>query len=280
MKYLLLIFTWFCCAHLAHAQVYQKEVKGGNSAYENKNFADAEVNYKRATVAKPEGVEGFFNLGDALYKQGRYDEALEAYQKAGNMTTNPSLQAKIMHNVGNIYREKKQPKEAAEAYKSALRLNPNDDETRYNLAKTLRELKAQEQQNQDNKDDKKDQNKDDQKKDDNKNQDKKDQKDGQDPNKKEPPKDDKSDQQKESDKNQDAKKNEDQQKKEGQGDKPDKEPQPNEQGEKGEVKKMNPEEMKRLVEAAENAERQTRTKVNAQLKKKVKAKTKATEKDW
>ena len=258
----------------ATAQPYQKEIKNGNKAFEQKSYADAEVNYKKAATTNPEAFEGWFNLGDALYKQGRFDEALEAYEKGAQFTTDKKRVAATFHNMGNTFAQKKEHEKAAEAYKQALRLNPNDEETRYNLAKTMRALR-QEQNQQQNKDDKKDENKKDDKKE-NQEQDKN--------QKKDDPKNDKNDPQKESDKNDDAKKNQDQpkdekqdkDKKPGEGDKKD-------QGEPGEdgqpqPQKMSKEEMERLLQTIANAEKNTRAKLDK--KKKVVVKTAPGVKDW
>ena len=272
-KFLTLI-AFVCISIFATAQPYQKDIKSGNKAFEQKSFADAEVNYKKAAEANPEGFEGWFNLGDALYKQGRYDEALEAYEKGGQFAGSKYRAAAALHNIGNTYSSKKQFDKAAEAYKEALRQNPNDAETRYNLAKALRELKQQEQQNKDDKD----QNKDDKKDDKNEDQEKNDQE------KKDDPKNDQNDPQKENNENEDAKKKEDQSKeeqqsekrKEGEDDQKDKgEQQPDGQPQQ---QKMSKEEMERLLEAIANAEKQTR----AKLDKKKKAQVKVTPgvKDW
>ena len=272
-KFLTLI-AFVSISIFATAQPYQKDINNGNKAFEQKSFADAEVNYKKAAETNPEGFKGWFNLGDALYKQGRFDEALEAYQKGGQFAGSKQRAAAALHNIGNTYSSKKEYDKAAEAYKEALRQNPNDDETRYNLAKALRELRQQEQQNKDDKDQNKDKKKDEKKEDqEQKNQDKKDD-----------PKNDQNDPQQENDKNDDAKKKEDQKseeqqqqdKKQGEGDEKDKgEQQPDGQPQQ---QKMSKEEMERLLEAIANAEKQTR----AKLDKKKKAQVKATPgvKDW
>jgi Ca-activated chloride channel family protein len=148
------------------AQPYQKGVKEGNRAFELKAYDEAEVNYKKATTENPEGFAGWFNLGDALYKQERYDEALKAYQKGAELSPDMKKAAATMHNIGNSFAAQDKYQQAVEAYKAALRMNPEDDETRYNLAKALRELKQQQQQqNQDQNQKKQDQKKDQEKQD-------------------------------------------------------------------------------------------------------------------
>lgn len=268
-----LTLTIFLATNLiSTAQPYQKDIRNGNKAFEQKSFADAEVNYKKAAEANPEAFEGWFNLGDALYKQGRFDEALEAYEKGAQFTTDKKRAAATFHNIGNAFAQKKELEKASEAYKQALRLNPNDQETRYNLAKTIQAMRQQQNQ-QENKDDKKDENQEDDKKE-NKEQDKN--------QKKDDPKNDKNDPQKESDENDDAKKNEDQpkdekqdkDKKQGDGEQKDK----SDPEKDGQPQKMSKEEMERLLEAIANAEKNTRAKLDK--KKKVQVKTAPGVKDW
>lgn len=259
---------------LATAQPYQKDIKNGNAAFEKKAFDEAEVNYKKATEKSPEAFEGWFNLGNALYKQKRFDEALEAYQKGAQFAGNKERAAAAMHNIGNTFSAQKQYDKAVEAYKAALRLNPNDEQTRYNLAKALRELKQQQQQNKEKNDQKKDNKKDD------KNQ----EKDKENPEKKDDPKTDKNDPQKEKE-GDNAKKKQDQPKDENQQNK-EKKQGGGEQKEKGEQhpdgqpqqQRMSKEEMDRLLQTIANAEKQTRAKIDK--KKKVKVKTTPGVKDW
>jgi len=173
-------------------------------------------------------------------------------------------QAQAYHNIGNAMMEQKQYGPAVEAYKNSLRRNPNDDETRYNLA-VAQKLKKKEEQNQqgdgdDNKDNKDQQNKDQNKKDKDKkdNKDQKDKKDG----------DDKDDQ-----KNKDKGDQDQQNKKKDEGDKKDEQkeqPKP-QQG------KMSKEQIEQLLESLNNEEKKTQKKMNVQKGKGRKVKQ---EKDW
>ncbi len=71
------------------------------------------------------------NLGDALYGAGKYDEALEAYQRA--IKLNPALGDDVYCKLGNI-RYKWQEKDQAMAYwERALALNPDNQSLRANL---------------------------------------------------------------------------------------------------------------------------------------------------
>jgi tetratricopeptide (TPR) repeat protein len=143
-----------------HAQTERSLIRDGNRSYKENNFTDAEVNYRKALEKNKDLTPGTFDLGDALYKQGRFGEAAEAYGSTAAKVDNPGLKAQALHNLGNaLLKEQKLP-ESIGAYKEALKLHPNDADTKYNLeyAKALlkRQQEQQKQQKQQNKDQKKD----------------------------------------------------------------------------------------------------------------------------
>jgi tetratricopeptide (TPR) repeat protein len=149
-----------------NAQSTRGLVNDGVDLYKEQKFADAEVNFKKGTEKTPDSFEAKFNLGDAYYKQERYDEAIKTFQSSFVNAKNDEEKATIFHNIGNSLLKSQKVKESIGAYKEALKLNPNDQETKYNLSYALNQLKNPDQ-NQQQKDQNKDQNKDqqDQKKD-------------------------------------------------------------------------------------------------------------------
>jgi len=156
------------------AQSVRSLINDGVENYEQEKYSDSEVNFKKGLNEEYESFEGHFNLGDALYKQERYDEAIKSYQNALALTEDKELQSKVFHNIGNSLVKAEKYKESLGAYKNSLMLNPNDLETKYNLAYALNKLKNNQQQQQQQKQDKdkdKQQNKDQQKQDQNQNQD-------------------------------------------------------------------------------------------------------------
>ncbi|MCX6170558.1 MAG: tetratricopeptide repeat protein [Ignavibacteriales bacterium] len=132
----------------------------GVDLYKDKKFTDAEVKFKKGLEKDPEMFQGHFNLGDAYYKQGRYDEAIQSYKNSLQFTDNKERQAQVYHNIGNSLLKQKKYQDGIGAYKNSLKQNPDDLETKYNLSYALDMLKQNQQQKQ-NKDDKnKDKNKD------------------------------------------------------------------------------------------------------------------------
>lgn len=138
----------FCLlASATIAQSVHKYLLKGDEAYENGNYAEAEVNYRRA-LEKDNTIKGTYNLGNSTYRQERYDEAIRQYEAAAENAKDRSTKARAFHNLGNAHYQKGDFRESIEAYKNALRLNPGDLATKRNLANALRKLPPPQQQSQ------------------------------------------------------------------------------------------------------------------------------------
>lgn len=153
-------------------------LRSGNRLYRDSMYTKAEVDYRKAIEADSRFPQAHFNLGNALLRQQKPKEAMQAYEQAVKVETNKGRLASIYHNMGVILQSQKQFGPAIECYKNALRRNPADDESRYNLVLCQHQLKNNPQQDQqdDNKENKdgKDKNKEDSgKKDKQENKDKK-----------------------------------------------------------------------------------------------------------
>ncbi len=152
-----------------HAQSERSLIRDGNRSYKENNFTDAEVKYKKALEKNKDLPQGLFNLGDALYKQGRFDEAANQFLRASSKNDDAAAKSGMYHNLGNaLLKEKKLPESIA-SYKEALKLRPNDLDTKYNLEYAKALLKQQQQNKNQQKESKQDKQKDKQ------NQDKQDQ---------------------------------------------------------------------------------------------------------
>ena len=136
----------------------RKNVREGNKLYESEKYTESEIAYRKSLEVNPRSTEGTYNLGNSLYKQGKFPEAAEQYQliagQGEKMVATPEGKARlseVYHNMGNIFMQNKDYGKAVEVYKQSLRLNPKDDETRYNLA--LAQKLLSDQENKDQKDD-------------------------------------------------------------------------------------------------------------------------------
>lgn len=145
-------------------QPEKTRTREGNKEFMKNSYADAEASYKKALDKKNNMPEAIFNLGDAVYQQKRYEEAAKQFQLSAQTNPDVSVQAKAYHNLGNTFLEQQKWADAVKAYKSALKLNSKDTDTKYNLAYANAMLQQQQggaggndQNQKDKKEDKKDQ---------------------------------------------------------------------------------------------------------------------------
>ena len=165
---LILVFTLALIAVNAFAQKERKYIRQGNKEFEKSDFEESEVSYRKAAdLEEKKSHKIAFNVGDALYKQEKYEDAINQFNEIAELELSKEEKAKIYHNLGNSLLQSNKLKESIEAYKNALRNNPNDMDTKYNLIYAQKKL--EEQQQQQNKDQNQDQNQD-QNKDENKDQ--------------------------------------------------------------------------------------------------------------
>ncbi|MBR5634069.1 MAG: tetratricopeptide repeat protein [Prevotella sp.] len=146
----------------ANAQADRQHIRQGNKLYRQEKYDKAEVEYQKALAANQRNPQAHYNLGCAMMMQQKDSAAIVQFENAGKLETEPLRKAMVYHNMGWICQKHQMYGEAIEAYKESLRNNPNDDETRYNLALCQRQQKKNQQdQNGGGKDDKKqDENKD------------------------------------------------------------------------------------------------------------------------
>lgn len=136
------------------SQSERKLVRDGNKKYESGKYSEAEINYRRSLEKNKSSFSGTYNLGDALYKQKKFDEAASQFNNSSTLTKDKKSQANNFHNLGNALLQAQKYEQSIDAFKNALKLNPDDNDTRYNLAYAQSMLKQQQQQQQQNKDNK------------------------------------------------------------------------------------------------------------------------------
>ena len=178
-----LLVVMFCVLATTYGQSKKKLIKEGNKLYNDSSFNLAEMKYRKSLEKDQDYFNAAFNLADAVYKQERYQEATSFFEALKDNAKNNQELSQINHNLGNSLFKENKIDQAIDAYKNSLRQNPNDEETRYNLAyaqKIKQQQQQQQQQDQDQDQDKdkqeKDQNQDQEKKNDNKEQKENDQK--------------------------------------------------------------------------------------------------------
>lgn len=140
----------------SYAQNEKTLIKQGNDAYGKKEFEQAITNYKKASEKNPASATATYNLGNALYRNKKTDEAVQAYDNAVTNAPTDLDRSKAFYNKGVVLQNNKKLPECIDAYKQALKLNPNDEDARQNLQRALQQQKQQEQkENKDKKEEKK-----------------------------------------------------------------------------------------------------------------------------
>jgi len=237
------------------------------------NFPEAEAAYRKAIAKDPENSAARYNMGNMYYTRENSPQAAQRFKQAAEVADTKDAKHQANHNLGNAYMKQKKYQEAVEAYKDALRNNPADNETRYNLALAKKMLEEQQQdQNQDGGDN---ENQDQENQDQNQDQENKENQDQQDQSgegENEGDKDQQNQDQEEKEGDQDEKDQQD-----GQGDKEEKEKQPQQGQPQPAQGQLSPEQIQSLLEAMNNEERKVQDKINAEKQKGAKVKS---EKDW
>lgn len=163
-----------CATALAvptYAQNSRDYLRRGNRLMRDTAFAKAQVQYQKAIEADNANARAHYNLGNAMAFQSKAKDALKEYETAVKLEKNKLRLAQMYHNMGVILQSAKQLDQALECYRQSLRNNPASDETRYNYALCLYQLKKgggqtnqDQQQDENGQDEKKQQDKQQQKK--------------------------------------------------------------------------------------------------------------------
>lgn len=239
----------------------QEFLSDASLALQEDEFPIAEADFRKAIALNPANETGKYNLGTAYYGKSKNTEALNRFKQAASVAAAKPEKHRAFHNLGNTFMNEKNYTEAVEAYKNALRNNPTDDESRYNLA--LAKDMLEKNPPQDDKGDDENKDKDDKKEDDGEN------KEGDDG-------DPKEDQDK-GDEKEDKKEGEDEKDK-GKPDEPkDQEGDKKPQEQQPQPGQLSPQQVKSLLEAMNNEEEKVQQKMNAQKQKGAKVKS---NKDW
>lgn len=252
-----------------------KLLKTAEEELGDNDFASAEASYRKAVSKNESSAPARYNMANMYYGKEKPAQATSRYKQAAKVAETKDAKHDVFHNLGNSLMDQKKYQEAIDAYKNALRNNPKDDETRYNLALAKQKLEKEQQENKDkgdNKDDKKDQDQDkkDQEENDNEKEgkEKKDQGEDKDKDGGEKDKENKKEPEKQ-DENGDPQNKKEQEDQKGDNEK--------EQPQQPKPGQLSPQQIKSLLEAMNNEEKKVQDKINAEKAKGVKTRT---AKDW
>ena len=127
---------------------WTRSMNAGNDAYSRENYDEAQAAFQQATLDKPDNPIAHYNLGTALYRQGKFREATRAFQVSLLRHSEPTEdilnRSSILYNLGNAQFKVGDLTGAIASYEQALRLDPQDANAQHNLALALQLLRQQE----------------------------------------------------------------------------------------------------------------------------------------
>jgi Ca-activated chloride channel family protein len=282
----IVLLTFLSCILFSFASVQaQKEqenefreaealLSSAENLLKNDQFSLGEADYRKAIALNPKDETGKYNLGNAYYGKELNAIAMERYIQAAAIATDKPNKHKAFHNLGNTFMNEKKYQEAVEAYKNALRNNPTDNETRYNLALAKKMLEEEKKEGDGDGDDKEKDDKEEKEDQENKDKNKEEEKDKD--------KKNEGDEGDEGDKEEEEKDKGDQKDEEKEGDKEKENGEPEDKKEEQQQQqpvpgKLSPQQIKSLLEAMNNEEKKIQEKINAKKQKGAKVKS---NKDW
>ncbi len=141
------VFIVLSTALVGWVNGWKQTLKAGNEAYTLGNYDAAHAAFQQAVLENADTPVAPYNLGTALYKKGRFNEATLAFQASlsrhsGQTDELPGLAA-IHYNLGNAQFKRGDLGRAIESYKHALRLDPQDTDAQHNLALAQQLLRQQ-----------------------------------------------------------------------------------------------------------------------------------------
>ncbi len=187
MRFLLVLF-FLMPLQAAFANIFDLSLWSADSKLQKEDYSVAVNDYLKIQAKDPSNERLNYNLGIGLYKLGAFDNAAFNFQQSAQQASSPLLKEKALYNLGNSLFKQEDYENAIKAYEAALQIDPDDEDTKFNLELAIKKLEQknqdkndehnkdkqdqnQDQQNQDENKDKQDQNKDQKNQDENKDQD-------------------------------------------------------------------------------------------------------------
>lgn len=130
---------------------YKTLVYEGNQKFDGKDYDGASSKYVEAVKSNEKEFTAHYNLGNALYKSKKYEEAKAEFEKAQSLSQTIPDKAAALHNLGNTYMQMNQPEKATDFYKQSLKQDPYNEATRKNFEIAKLKEKENQQKNKDQK---------------------------------------------------------------------------------------------------------------------------------
>ena len=151
LKKIFILTVVLLASQVVMSQSWEDSLELGKKLCKEGKYQRAYSTLKEAQKIAPNEVDLSQDIGNAAYRSKDYEMAEKAFKSAASNDELLNRQAYAWHNVGNSQMQSKDYQGAIESYKNALRKNPSNDKTRYNLAEAKRRLKKQEKKQKQNK---------------------------------------------------------------------------------------------------------------------------------
>lgn len=145
---ILLTFIFIIGSFIAQSQEWKKSLMDARKCYKKGQFSEAVENYRKAISKAPKEIDLSEELAQAHYKSREFKSAEKEFEKSLNSSNNKKTTASKHYNIGNSRMKSRNYSGAVDAYKQALRLNPNDKKTKYNLSEAIRRVKSEKKKKQ------------------------------------------------------------------------------------------------------------------------------------
>ena len=139
-------FCFLLFTNSTWAQPENTAITDGNKLYKEGKFDKAIEAYQLALTQNPKNAVARYNLAAALFRNSKMEEAEKEYEETEQQTSDNVLKQKATYNNGVSLTKQNKLEESIAAYKKALRMNPSDNEARFNLQKALEELRKKNKQ--------------------------------------------------------------------------------------------------------------------------------------
>ena len=143
-----LIVTLFPLA--LFAQATHKPLVAGDEEYDKANYKNAEKYYRTAADYEHSNPKALYNLGNALYQQGKWEDAAQRFEQSARLSADKESSANAQYNLGNALMQQHKFQDAVDAYQKGLRLNPGDADARKNLQMAKKKLQEEQQKEKEN----------------------------------------------------------------------------------------------------------------------------------
>lgn len=142
-----IVFLMVCSMSFGQENTWRDEISSARDAYKKGDYTKALRHYESAQKTVPDNIDLSDEMGQTAYKAREFERAEKIYQQGASTADNPQKKSSRLHNLGNTRMKQENYQGAIDAYKDALRKNPSDEKTRYNLSEAIRKLKDQQKKN-------------------------------------------------------------------------------------------------------------------------------------